>query len=384
MTSSTKSAQAEGSCVLFKEVATEGGHRLGFAQLNAEKSLNALSIDIIRLLDSQLRRWAADSNIACVILHGAGNKAFCAGGDIRSLHKIVKEYTGPAPNPDVATFFAEEYRLDYLIHEYPKPLLVWGSGFVLGGGLGLMAGASHRVVTETTRVAMPEITIGLFPDVGASCFLQRMPGRTGLFLALTGVQINGHDALFGKLADHFLRASDRDALFAKLPTLNWSADASRNREVLSAPLQELSAAATSLLPASNLRQQAQVIASFCAGESVTEIVNRIVRYDGDDAWLKRAALTLAAGSPTTAALSWELQRRTKNLDLASALRLELIVAVRACARPDLAEGVRALLIDKDNKPRWTPGTLAEVTPQWLESYFEEPRWPGGEQPLARL
>jgi enoyl-CoA hydratase/carnithine racemase len=364
------SAQAEGSSVLFREIATQRGQRLGFAQLNAEKSLNALSLDMIRLLDPQLRRWAEDPRIACVVLHGAGEKAFCAGGDIRSLYRATKEYSGPLPHPMTSAFFTEEYRLDYLIHRYPKPLLVWGSGIVLGGGLGLMVGASHRVVTETSRIAMPEITIGFFPDVGGSWFLRRMPGRTGLFLALTGTQINGHDAIVGGLADHFVHSTNRDALFARLTDVAWSADAKANREVLSALLLEFSEVRS--LPPSNLQQHGQLIESFCRGESVKDIVARIVNYDGDDAWLKRAAATLAAGSPTSAALSWELQQRTKTLDLAETFRLELFVALQCCARPDFSEGVRALLIDKDNKPRWQPRTMDEVTQEWIDEHFAMP------------
>lgn len=381
---SRAAGKTEDSCVLCKEVATANGRRLGFAQLNAEKSLNALSLDMIDSLDPQLRRWAQDPSIACVILHGAGEKAFCAGGDIRTLHKTAKEHAGPPPNPAALEFFSKEYRLDQLLHRYPKPLLVWGSGIVFGGGLGLMAGASHRVVTETSRVAMPEITIGFFPDVGGSWFLRRMPGRSGLFLGLTGAQINGHDALAGGLADHFLRANDRDALFARLADIPWAADARTNRNRLTELLLEFSTHATSLLPPSNLQQHATLIDSLCSGESLSEVVARITAYDGADAWLKRAAATLRAGAPTSAALSWELRRRAEGLDLADVLRLELTVALQCCAHPDFSEGVRALLIDKDNAPRWTPKTLAEVTPQWINEHFVPPAWPNGEHPLADL
>lgn len=384
MNGSSPSAQAESACVRFEEIPTQHGLRLGVAKLNAEKSLNALSLEMIRRLDPQLRRWAEDPGIACVILHGAGKKAFCAGGDIRELYKALKEQPGIIPNPTAVAFFAEEYRLDYLLHRYPKPLLVWGSGIVLGGGLGLMAGASHRIVTETSRIAMPEVTIGLFPDVGASWFLRRMPIRLGLFMALTGVQINGRDAVVGGLADYFLRASDRDALFARLPAAEWTADATENREVLSALLREFASQATGAMPASNFKAHEQEIQAFCQGDSVEEMVARIARYDGDDEWLRRAAKTLTAGAPTSAALGFELQRRAQTLDLADTLRLELVVALQCCARPDFTEGVRALLIDKDNKPQWRPRTMAEVTPQWIDGHFAAPVWPDSKHPLEDL
>jgi enoyl-CoA hydratase/carnithine racemase len=375
---------AQDSRALFQQVSTASGHSIGFARLNAEQSLNALSLDMIRILDPQLRRWAQDPNIACVVLHGAGEKAFCAGGDIRGLYKAGKDHQGSSPHPTALEVFSKEYRLDYLLHRYPKPLLVWGSGIVFGGGLGLMAGASHRVVTETSRVTMPEITIGFFPDVGGSWFLPRMPGRSGLFLALTGAQLNGHDAIVGELADYFLQAADRDALFSRLLNLSWASDARSNHECLSTVLEEFSTVAASILPPSNLRQHAELIDRFCNGNSLSDIVARITAYNGDDAWLKRATATLAAGSPTSAALSWELQRRAEGLDLADVLRLELVVALQCCAHPNFAEGVRALLIDKDNAPRWTPKTLAEVTPQWLNEHFATPAWPNGEHPLSDL
>ena len=378
------SAHAESSSVRFEEIPTQHGLRLGFAKLNAEKSLNALAHDMIRLLDAQLRRWAADPEIACVILHGAGEKAFCAGGDIRNLYHVLKEYPDTVPNPAAVIYFTDEYRLDYLIHRYPKPLLVWGSGIVLGGGLGLMAGASHRVVTDTSRLGMPEVTIGLFPDVGASWFLPHMPRRTGLFMALTGVQINGQDAIVGGLADYFLRSTDRDALFARLQGAMWTTDRSRNRDVLSALLREFASDATGVMPASNFKAYEQEIEAFCRGESVEEMVSRIVRYDGDAEWLKRASATLAAGSPTSAVLGFELQRRTRGLDLADTFRLELIVTLQCCARPDLAEGIRALLIDKDRKPQWRPRTMDEITPQWIDGHFAAPVWPEGRHPLADL
>jgi len=369
------------SSVLFKEVPTRSGHKVGFAQLNAEKSLNALSLSMIRLLDVQLRTWATDPTVVCVVLHGAGEKAFCAGGDVRSLYHAMKEYQGEPPNPASVTFFNEEYRLDYLLHRFPKPLLVWGTGIALGGGLGLLAGASHRVVTEASRIGMPEITIGLFPDVGASWFLPRMPGRAGLFLALTGAHINGHDALVGGLGDYFLHSSERDDVFSQLGQVAWTGEAELDRRALSALLQDMPKPP---LPTSNLQQHAELIATLCDGSSLKQIVANIIAYSGDDAWLKRAAVTLAAGSPTTAALSWELQRRAQTMSLADTFRTELTVAVQCCAHPDLAEGVRALLIDKDNAPRWTPRTLDEMTPAWIDEHFAEPHWPGGKHPLADL
>lgn len=355
--------------VLFEERVAANGKRIGIALLDAEKSLNALSLPMIRLLHPRLQQWAADDGVACVVLHGAGEKAFCAGGDVRSLYHAIREHVGPPPNPVALAFFGEEYALDLFIHRYPKPLMVWGSGIVMGGGLGLLAGASHRVVTETSRVAMPEISIGLFPDVGGSWFLARMPGRMGLFLALTGASINGHDLKVTRLADHFVSSADRAAILDELAAVNWRGEADADRAQLSALLQRHEVAAQALLPDSQLQRHAQTIEQLTRGADLTAVHADITGYDGDDAWLRRAAQTLARGSPTTAALIWELRRRAANLSLEQVFELELIVALQCCAHPDFAEGVRALLIDKDNAPRWTPPTLAEVTPAWVAEHF---------------
>lgn len=369
--------------VVFRLVETVSGHRLGFAQLNAEESLNSLSLDMIRLLDARLSDWDKDRSIACVVLHGAGDKAFCAGADIRALYHSIREHSESATNPRALAFFSEEYRLDFRIHTYSKPVLVWGSGIVMGGGLGLLVGASHRVVTETSRLAMPEISIGLFPDVGGSYFLRRMPGHIGLFTALTGAQLNAGDALFVRLADHFLSSNQREAVFEQLATASWQQTAEGNRAVLTALLSEFSAA-QSAMPASNLERHSDTIESLRAWTTLAEVMEGIGQYAGEDSWLKRAASTLRAGSPTTAALIWELRRRAEGLKLADVFRLELIVALQCCAHPDFAEGVRALLIDKDKAPRWTPATLTQLTSQWLAEHFVAPAWQTGVHPLADL
>lgn len=376
--------ESSADAVLFRQVTTQNDRRIGVAQLNAEKSLNALTLPMIRLLDPQLRQWARDPAMACVILHGAGEKAFCAGGDIRNLYRAMKNPSDAPPGNSPRDFFSEEYRLDHLIHTYPKPIVVWGSGIVMGGGLGLMAGASHRIVTPTSRVAMPEITIGLFPDVGASYFLNRMPQAFGRFLAFTGASINANDLRLVGLADHFVAAADRQAIVERLTALDWSGNGQTDRAALTVALNEFSARAAAELPESNLARHRAAIEEMTAGDSLAEVYARIVGYAGDDPWLQRAARSLAAGSPTTAALIWELQRRAPGLSLADVFRLELIVALQCCAHPDLAEGVRALLIDKDNQPHWTPPTLASVTREWIEQHFTAPPWPDGRHPLADL
>ena len=366
--------------VKIEERDCPGGMKLGVITLDAPKSLHALTLDMIRAVDGALVRWADDHAIACVVLLSSTDKAFCAGGDVRSLRTAVFDQPGVVPNPQALAFFAEEYRLDHRIHTYAKPLLVWGGGIVMGGGLGLMAGASHRVVTESTRIAMPEITIGLFPDVGGSWFLGRMPGRSGLFLGLTGAPMNAADALFVGLGDYFLRQEERSMVLDALALVQWQASAQANHEQLSRLLRGLSAPA-SMLPASEVRANFDAIAALTQAPTLAEVVAAIAAYDGDVAWLQKAAHTLDNGAPSSASLVWAMRERTRHLSLAQVFQLELIVAVQCCAHGDFAEGVRALLIDKDNAPRWQPASLGEVSAAYLDEYFVAP-W--NTHPLADL
>jgi enoyl-CoA hydratase/carnithine racemase len=372
--------------VVFEERRAANGARIGVARLNAEKTLNALSLEMIDLLSERLRAWATDAGVALVVLEGAGEKAFSAGADLHRVHETMLAHHASAQrddirgNPYAAAFFGREYRLDYLIHTYPKPLLCWGHGIVMGGGVGLMSGASHRVVTNESRVAMPEITIGLYPDVGGSWLLGRMPGATGLFLALTGARLQASDALFVKLADYCIDHARKDALFEVLMAQQWTGSHANDDRLLSAVLCDFTMADLAHGP---LRQQFDLINKLCGHGELKDVVAAITGLTTQDTWLVRAGATLGAGSPSTAALSYELQRRAKYLSLADVFRMEFIAALHCARRPDFAEGIRALLIDKDQRPRWQPATLAQVTPEWTEEFFTSP-WKPSEHPLADL
>ena len=372
--------------VVFEERRADNGARAGVARLNVEKSLNSLSLEMIDLLFERLSAWAADPGIAFVILEAAGEKAFCAGADLHSLYRTMVEQHSSARDDDICgnayavAFFSREYRLDYLIHAYPKPVLCWGHGIVMGGGLGLMAGASHRVVTEHSRVAMPEITIGLYPDVGGTWLLNRAPGRSGLFLALTGAQLNAADALFARFADYQIAHGDKSRVMLSLMRQPWTANAGDAHRLLTDVLRSVAVSRPAPGP---LREHLDLIGELCGYATLPEIVAAITGEKMRDAWLAKAAATLAAGSPGSAALSYALQRCMLHASLAEVYRVELVASLACAARPDLAEGIRALLIDKDRRPRWQPATLAEVTPEWLEGFFASP-WQAREHPLADL
>ncbi len=369
-------------CVLFAEYTAANGYRIATATLNSERTLNALTLDMIRALSTQLARWQDDPKVALVVLSGSGERAFCAGGDVRALYRALTETPAPCPHPFAETYFSEEYALDYQIHTYAKPVLVWGCGIVMGGGLGLMAGASHRVVTPSTRMAMPEVSIGLFPDVGGSWFLSRMPGGVGLFLGLTGAPLNATDCLYVGLADYALEETALPALMAALAACDWQDDAAANGARLDALLQGMAGAARERLPAGQVEPNFARIEAMTAQPTLAAVCEAVLSTQGDaDAWLAGAAGKLAAGCPATLALVWEALRRARGMELADVLRMELTLALRCCANGNFTEGVRALLIDKDNTPHWQPPTLQQVDPGWLASHFEAP-WP--RSPLAAL
>lgn len=385
--------------VVIEEIPCADSSIIAVAQLNAPKTLNGLSLDMTRRLAKQLDHWAQEDRVAVVILKGAGEKAFCAGGDLHSLHhSMMANVSGkPGDNHYAATFFAEEYALDYRIHTYPKPILVWGDGIVMGGGMGLMMGASHRVVTETTRMAMPEISIGLFPDVGGTWLLNRLPGQSGLFLGLTGAQLHAHDALFAGLADyHVLRDKWTDLLTA-LTENNWKhvsensdvshsdqarADLTANHTKLDIILSTVATDPASAVKP--LQDHLSLIQKICRSSELDSIVKNILSLsDHEDPWLQRAAKTLAQGSPGSARLTFSLLQHNKLLSLAEVYRVEWTAGLIAAAHGDFAEGIRALLIDKDKQPKWNPSTLAQADDKWVQKFFTLP-FPAEQHPLHRL
>ncbi|MCC8559372.1 enoyl-CoA hydratase/isomerase family protein [Xanthomonas vesicatoria] len=386
----TERSPTDAAPVLFEQRDCADGHRIGVATLNAPKMLNGLSLQMTRLLDAQLQEWAGDAQIACVVLRGAGDKALCAGGDLHGLYQSMRAHRDAVPdaaqrrarpqdNPYAAAFFEEEYRLDYRIHTYAKPLLCWGHGIVMGGGIGLMSGASHRVVTERSRLAMPEISVGLFPDVGGSWLLRRVPHGAGLFLALTGAPLNASDAIYAGLADVRLEHAQYSAVLDALSAHAWTGDAGNDREQLGAFLQGI---AQPLEPGP-LQLHAALIAQLVSGDTLEQVVDAIAALQSEDGWLQAARATLAAGAPGSARLAWELQRHPGTATLAETFRTEYVAALHAAAHGDFAEGILALLIDKDRQPQWQPASLSAADTQWAAGFFNAP-WPAAQHPLADL
>ena len=382
--------------VLFNTEPTECGHLIGVMTLNTPKSLNALSAEMCQLLAQQLDNWQSDDQVVALVLKGAGDKAFCAGGDIRKLYDSMSA-SAPMPNPYATEFFSHEYRLYRQMHFYPKPLILWGDGIIMGGGMGLMAGCSHRLVTERTRFAMPEVTIGLFPDASGSWFLQRMPAKTGLFLGLTGAMCNGNDALLANLAEYAVASSDYDAIIQRLKQSDWKAAASStdkcdNNSAHSIVSRALAATSVAELPASKLATYWQPIQQLMNSGGLGDIDallqsdEAMAKLDADfaaDSWTQRAVATYRHGCPTTVALTYALYHSATDLSLEQVLYLETNVAVHCAANPDFKEGVRALLIDKDRSPQWSR-SLAECLStdgqNYIQQHFVNP-YAAGEHPL---
>jgi len=344
---------------------------IGVLTLNAEKTLNSLTIDMVKLLAKTLTDWADDPSISVVVLMGAGEKAFCAGGDVQALYQSAINPKGGVC-ADAEAFFFNEYQLNYQIHCYEKPIICFGTGFVMGGGLGLLAGASHRVVTETTKIAMPEITIGLFPDVGATHFLNQIPFNIGYFLALTGARINGNDAIFCKLADYSIEQKNINTFLSQLQKASWEQDVESNHQLVDELLKFQTPIDNILLPTSNIQDNLKVLEAVCQQNSLCDTLNAIYEIDDDNKWLKHAKFTLAAGSPLSSLLIYEQLRRHRYADLQTIFKSELSLATNIIRHPEFSEGVRALLIDKDKQPKWQFEHYSHVPNSLIEHFFTQP------------
>lgn len=375
-------ATQQPAVVLFETISADNGKLIGLATLNSEKSLNALSLPMVELLLPQLQAWKEDSQVAMVVLQGAGDKAFCAGGDIRDLYHNMRQQPGVF-QPYVTDFFTKEYHLDYLIHTFDKPVLVWGNGIVMGGGLGLMAGASHRIVTTSSRIAMPEMAIGLYPDVGGSWFLNRMPAGCGLFLGLTGASINAADAKLIDLADHFIPHNQKDAVFAKLKSIRWGNTVALNHQKLSDELLHLEELSRNQQPASQIRLHQDNIAALTLCQDLPSAMQAILAMPNEDAWLTKAKTSLQYGSPITAHIVYRLLQLGQSKILADSFRLELGLSVQCGKLGEFTEGVRALLIDKDQQPAWLYPSVDQVPTAVIDELFASP-WTTAQHPLKEL
>lgn len=341
--------------------------------LNRPAALNALTLAMLEGLAAWLAQWERDDRVRVVVLRGAGEKAFCAGGDIRELRDMYIEGAGTH-----AHFFEVEYSLDHRIHAYPKPVVAVMDGITMGGGMGLAQGATLRVAGPRTRIAMPETLIGFFPDVGGTWFLPRAPGEIGMYLGLVGAALGAADSLYAGLVDACFTPEAIALLDDELPR---AAAASDPRGALIALGRRLDTA----LPSGELAALRPAIDLHFGRESVAAILASLAA-EARPAYQPWAAKTLALleqRSPTLLRVAFEQLRRGRSLKLADCFRLELNLMHGCFAQRDFVEGIRALLVDKDNRPRWNPPAIADVADASVAAFFA-PRWPPAEHPLRHL
>jgi enoyl-CoA hydratase/carnithine racemase len=362
---------------MIEEVQGEVRGKTGFITLNRPRALNALSLAMVRELARLLTLWRDDRAVEAVAVRGmskagpSGSQegpfgAFCAGGDIRFFHEAAH-----AGNPALEDFFTEEYALNHLIHTYPKPYVAFMDGIVMGGGMGISQGASLRIVTERTKMAMPETNIGLFPDVGGGYFLSRVPGHLGEWLALTGHMLDGEEAVALGLADVLVEPS-------QLPEL-WERMVAHGAATL--PHATKTGASGAIL----VRLAAQFNEKFALG-SALEIVRALEADPAPDS--QAAAQMLRKRSPLMLEVVLQQIRRGRHLGLADDLRMERGMVhrcfhLRPGAASETVEGIRALAVDKDHAPKWNPARIEDVTPAMVAPFFESP-WAAQEHPLRDL
>ncbi|PCD88014.1 enoyl-CoA hydratase/isomerase family protein [Vibrio mediterranei] len=360
----------------------EDGYVVAIATLDNSTSLNALTHNMIVLLKQQLEKWHQDERVVCVVLDGAGEKAFCAGGDVRAMHTMMKTEPADVVKAYCEQFFRVEYECDYLIHSYCKPIIGWGDGIVMGGGMGLFMGTSHKVVTPASRLAMPEISIGLFPDVGATYFLNQLEDRLGLFLGLTGVMFNATDAMDIHMADHLVVPDAKEKFINQLQETDWNC-VEDSYEFISECLDKLAAKDKSNLPAPQLKPRLNEICAACNATDIGTVFTNIMALPGNEKWLAAAKHNLTGGSPITAHICFRQINDYSHLSLADCFRLELILGVRSATLGEFEEGVRSRLVDKDGAPYWKYPNINSVDKAVIDELFTS-LWREQEHPLFQL
>jgi enoyl-CoA hydratase len=333
-----------GDEILFER---QGG--LGIVTLNRPQALNTLSLAMYRRFDPALIAWAGDPAVRAVLVRGAGDRAFCAGGDVVAIYEAHRR--GERLDDGSNDFFREEYTLVRRVHRFPKPYIALMDGVTMGGGAGIAVNGAIRIATERTLFAMPEVQIGLFPDVAASRFLNLCPGRIGVYLALTGKRVGPADALYCGFATHFVPHVRLAALTEALAADPGVALAAYVDDSGSAVLPGL---------------QPDIDRVF-AGDSVVAIMDALAREEG--AWAREASEAMARASPLSLAITFRQLQLGRTMDVEAALVLEYRLTQHCLKAHDFFEGIRALLVDKDRKPRWQHASIADVGVAELDTYF---------------
>ena len=355
------------------EITIDIRNRVAHLTLNRPQALNALSYGMILAMAQRFTAWAKDKAINAIVLRGAGEKAFCAGGDIRALRESA--LSNGTLHHDL---FIDEYRLDYQLHRYVKPVICLLDGIVMGGGMGIAQGSGFRIVGPKTKMAMPETGIGLFPDVGGSYFLSR--SRVGQYLGLTGKTIGAADAIYANLADRYMTGEAITVLIDQLDAHKWSA---RPADDIAGYIDALATAPPD--PPKLLPLQSAIDEHFAPQTSVPESLLSLeaeLRPEFKE-WAGSAAAMLRTRSPTLLEVTHRQLNRGSKMTLAECFRMELGIVYHCFEHGDLMEGIRAVIIDKDNQPKWNPPSLEHLDADAVAAFFA-PRWTPADHPLANL
>jgi len=338
------------------EVLFEQRGVLGIITLNRPKALNALNQTMVHAIHSKMEEWAIDDSVEAVLMVSAGDKAFCAGGDILWLRN-----NGLEDRPTALTFFWDEYRLNRYIKNYPKPYIAFIDGITMGGGCGLSVHGDFRVATERTTYAMPETGIGLFPDVGGSYFMPRCPGETGMYSALTGERLRPADAVYLGIATSYTPSDKIDALTKALSESRLS-----NKDNINSILYDFNEN-----PGESevelLRGQIDVVFREDSVESILETL----KLNGSN-WALKSHERLVTKSPSSVKVTFREMREGAKADFDDCMRMEYRIVTRVISGRDFYEGVRAVIVDKDNAPQWNPGSFAAVGEADVDEYFVTP------------
>lgn len=344
----------EPSHILFEKIPAQHGH-IGLITLNRPQALNALSGAMILALHDQLQKWADDQDISLVIIKSSTNRAFCAGGDLKEVYNY-----GTNGNADGLVFYAEEYRLDLFINNYPKPYIAFLNGVTMGGGLGLCMHGSRIIASEGLMLAMPETGIGFFPDVGAGHFFQRCPHNIGMYLGLTGHIMNIAEAMYAKLVQTYVPSKSIQSVFKQLLAQDLTMDPLGVFDAILAGYQQ------DPTGANELKKHVQTIEECFGKDSVEKIIDAL---NAHDSWSKAQVKILQQKSPMSLKITFKELTIAKHLDLKQCLAMEFNLAKKVFQQHDIYEGIRALLIDKTRDPKWQPATLQEINDSAIEQLF---------------
>lgn len=324
--------------------------------LNRPKVLNAINREMVIELSTTLNHWAKDSQIQCVILQGSGDKAFSAGGDLRQIYQAHLE----GHQAEILKLLKHEYQINHTIHSFPKPYLSFFHGLGMGGGLGLSLNGAYRLICEGTQLAMPEVNIGFFPDVGASYFLNQCPGFTGLYLALTGNRLSAADAMYTGLGTHYVDDKDYPAIYQNL---------TEQKVITTSSIDYILKEYTRSVPSSALKAQQTMIDRLFRYDTLEDIFKALHHESIERSFAESCLNTLKTKSPTSLQVTFSMMKQARGKSLYETLQTDFLLAQKFCQGSDFFEGIRAMIIDKDNQPNWQPKRLEDISQNVIEEYF---------------